>query len=310
MAHTIDVNRPYEEIHEIRFSRGAREIAVRFRTETQLWRLSDGRLTDVRKEDEKDFSISWVRGRQAQVSPGGRYRAVWKQHGGNDDNRHFIELQQMSDGRSLHQLDFLPSGSYRLEGTELAFSPDGTMLLGFADGQLLDYYQGIVNDKYTGTPTVLRLWRVADGRLLFDLRETGCCQKRIAFAPDSKTFAFSNPETGGIRLWRIKEQSLARQPVRQTQHILSQYNDRIRATVQRNWQEPFGVPPGLSCVVRVRVQPGGEVTDVKVERSSGNDAFDRSALAAIRGSAPLPVPTDSNMFEPFREFNFKFGPDV
>lgn len=82
----------------------------------------------------------------------------------------------------------------------------------------------------------------------------------------------------------------------------------IRQRVERAWIRPGAVAAGTSCVVRVRLVPGGEVVDARVVRSSGNAAFDRSVESAVYKASPLPLPTDTQMFEYFRELEFTFKP--
>ena len=82
----------------------------------------------------------------------------------------------------------------------------------------------------------------------------------------------------------------------------------IRQRVERAWIRPGTVAAGISCVVRVRLVPGGEVVDARVVRSSGNAAFDRSVESAVYKASPLPLPTDTQMFEYFRELEFTFKP--
>ena len=63
-------------------------------------------------------------------------------------------------------------------------------------------------------------------------------------------------------------------------------------------------------VLRVRLVPTGEVVDVGVEQSSGNEAFDRSALLAVERSARFQVPSDPKLFENnFRSFTVLFRPE-
>lgn len=78
--------------------------------------------------------------------------------------------------------------------------------------------------------------------------------------------------------------------------------------VERNWIQPPGDISGLSCVVRVRLIPGGEVVDAQVIQSSGNTFFDRSVELATRKAAPLPLPSDPNLFGRFRTLEFYFRP--
>ncbi len=69
-------------------------------------------------------------------------------------------------------------------------------------------------------------------------------------------------------------------------------------------------PAGLSCLIRVKLIPGGEVVDAKVVRSSGDPLFDRSVETAVLKASPLPMPADVAMFKYFREINFNFNPDT
>jgi len=78
--------------------------------------------------------------------------------------------------------------------------------------------------------------------------------------------------------------------------------------VERNWIQPPGDISGLSCVVRVRLIPGGDVVDAQVIQSSGNAFFDRSVELATRKAAPLPLPSDPNLFGRFRTLEFYFRP--
>lgn len=86
------------------------------------------------------------------------------------------------------------------------------------------------------------------------------------------------------------------------------YKALIRQKVSRNWNQPHGAAPGLKCVVRVRLVPGGEVLEAHVIKGSGNAAFDRSVEAAVFKASPLPLPTEADLFEYFREVEFTFSP--
>ena len=90
---------------------------------------------------------------------------------------------------------------------------------------------------------------------------------------------------------------------------LSQYIPYIQDKIQRNWLRPAGSPAGLSCLILVKLIPGGEVVDAKVVRSSGDPLFDRSVETAVLKASPLPLPQDTAMFKHFREIQFIFIPD-
>ena len=92
-------------------------------------------------------------------------------------------------------------------------------------------------------------------------------------------------------------------------HALSQYIPYIQQKIQRNWIRPAGSPPGMSCLILVKLIPGGEVVDARVVRSSGDVLFDRSVETAVLKASHLPLPEDPAMFKYFREINFNFNPD-
>lgn len=88
------------------------------------------------------------------------------------------------------------------------------------------------------------------------------------------------------------------------------YVGQIQREIVQNWSRPPSARNGMEALLRVRLIPTGEVVDVKVEDSSGNDAFDRSAVLAVTKARRFVVPTDSQRFErDFREFTVLFRPD-
>ena len=104
----------------------------------------------------------------------------------------------------------------------------------------------------------------------------------------------------------LQEQIAAEQNARE----IDRYVAVIRQQVERSWRRSG--QPGedqLSCVVLVRLIPGGEVIPggVSIVQSSGNDAFDRSVEAAVYRASPLPVPSGA-LFESFRSLRLNFKP--
>jgi len=88
------------------------------------------------------------------------------------------------------------------------------------------------------------------------------------------------------------------------------YVAQIQREIVQNWSRPPSARNGMEALLRVLLIPTGEVVDVKVEDSSGNDAFDRSAVLAVTKARRFVVPTDSQRFErDFREFTVLFRPD-
>jgi colicin import membrane protein len=106
----------------------------------------------------------------------------------------------------------------------------------------------------------------------------------------------------------LQAQLKAEQEEARARSALSEFIPYIQEKVQRNWLRPAGSPPGLSCLVQVKLIPGGDVASVKVIRSSGDPLFDRSVETAVLKASPLPLPTDGSLFNHFREINFNFDP--
>ena len=62
----------------------------------------------------------------------------------------------------------------------------------------------------------------------------------------------------------------------------------IRATVINRWTRPPSARNGMVAVLSIQLVPTGEVVGVSVLQSSGNNAFDRSAMNAVERSARFP----------------------
>jgi TonB family protein len=58
-------------------------------------------------------------------------------------------------------------------------------------------------------------------------------------------------------------------------------------------------------VIEIRLKPGGAVKTAKIKTSSGNSAFDVSAVKAVYEASPLPVSYD--VFSDLKHFDFKFS---
>ncbi|MEI7867086.1 MAG: cell envelope integrity protein TolA [Candidatus Methylumidiphilus sp.] len=76
-------------------------------------------------------------------------------------------------------------------------------------------------------------------------------------------------------------------------------SSKIRPKVQRYSANISG----RTCTVQVTMIPGGEVQNVSVTQSSGDESFDRSVQAAVLKSSPLPWPDDDKVAEELKTFN-------
>jgi TolA protein len=60
--------------------------------------------------------------------------------------------------------------------------------------------------------------------------------------------------------------------------------------IQQHWIFPETGDKDLLAVISIRIARDGRITVDKIEKSSGNPLFDRSALRAINSASPLPPP--------------------
>lgn len=88
------------------------------------------------------------------------------------------------------------------------------------------------------------------------------------------------------------------------------YVAQIQRDIVQNWSRPPSARNGMQAVLQVFLVPTGEVVDVIVEESSGNESFDRSAILAVNKADRFIVPRESRQFERnFREFTVLFRPE-
>lgn len=112
------------------------------------------------------------------------------------------------------------------------------------------------------------------------------------------------------RLRREVNQTAIATKVSANQAIVAQYQGLIRQRVETKWSRPLSARPGMVVSLRISILPGGEVGNVVPVSSSGDPAFDASAVEAVRRASPLPVPSDVAVFnQSFRNFTLKFRPE-
>ena len=91
--------------------------------------------------------------------------------------------------------------------------------------------------------------------------------------------------------------------------IANRWVPAIQSRVRQFWVRPPGTDPGLTAIVSLRLNPGGDVVigSVKIREGSGNAAFDRSVVDAVYNASPLPVP-DGADFALFADFDLRLRP--
>ena len=86
----------------------------------------------------------------------------------------------------------------------------------------------------------------------------------------------------------------------------------IQAAVINRWTRPPSARNGMVAVLAIQLVPTGEVVGVGVLQSSGDTAFDRSAMTAVNrvGRFPEMAKLDDPTFEAnFRRFQLIFKPE-
>lgn len=66
------------------------------------------------------------------------------------------------------------------------------------------------------------------------------------------------------------------------------YEEAIAMAIEDNWSRPPSARRNMQVVLRIQLIPTGEVVGVSVLKSSGDDAFDRSAVNAVNKAARFP----------------------
>ena len=88
------------------------------------------------------------------------------------------------------------------------------------------------------------------------------------------------------------------------------YAQGIYQLIVANWSRPPSARNGMQTKLMVELVPTGNVVNVTITQSSGNEAFDRSAEQAVRKVGKFDVPKDSDLFEKyFRRFPVLFKPE-
>jgi colicin import membrane protein len=86
----------------------------------------------------------------------------------------------------------------------------------------------------------------------------------------------------------------------------------IQRAVMNRWTRPPSARNGMVAILMIQLVPTGEVVGVSVLESSGNAAFDRSAMTAVErvGRFPEVTQLEREVFErDFRRFQLKFRPE-
>ncbi len=111
----------------------------------------------------------------------------------------------------------------------------------------------------------------------------------------------------------VQEETKTQEEIEQEQRVvrsrISAYTKRINQALIENWSRPSNVEINDNVLVELQLllNPDGTVQDVSVLTSSGNELFDRSALAAVKKITKFAVPNDKKLFDDyFKEVILQF----
>lgn len=92
----------------------------------------------------------------------------------------------------------------------------------------------------------------------------------------------------------------------------ARYVALIKSLISQYWNRPPSARNNMVTEVRINLSPFGDVLDITMLISSGNDEFDRSVIQAIQRAAPLSElkDMDRRVFDQyFRRITFRFRPE-
>ena len=109
-----------------------------------------------------------------------------------------------------------------------------------------------------------------------------------------------------------EEQEQQEQDAVTASEMAASYASLIQQTVINYWSRPPSARNGMEVLLALQLIPTGEIVSVTVVQSSGNTAFDRSAINAVEKAERFPELNDlpSREFEKtFRRFRLLFRPE-
>ena len=92
---------------------------------------------------------------------------------------------------------------------------------------------------------------------------------------------------------------------------ISFFSNLIRDQVIRNWKQPSSAHKGMTVEILITLVPTGEIIQVNLTKSSGNQAFDNSALNAVQKVSKFEnLDMGRKLFDNhFRKFTLVFNPE-
>lgn len=117
----------------------------------------------------------------------------------------------------------------------------------------------------------------------------------------------------------LSQHPMSSQPVEITKKVVNQpvldlnelarYKAMILNAIGKEWIIPPGADRMLSCQLLIKLDASGNVLNVEVLQSSGNEILDQSAVMAVLKASPLPLPQNPLLLEQFRELQLTVKPE-
>lgn len=92
---------------------------------------------------------------------------------------------------------------------------------------------------------------------------------------------------------------------------VQRYSLAVENQVYRRWSRPPSARKDMTVLLAIRLLPSGDIVSAIVREGSGNSAFDRSAVSAVKRVERFEFvrEMESRLFETyFREFEMRFSP--
>ncbi|MBX2808322.1 MAG: cell envelope integrity protein TolA [Cellvibrionaceae bacterium] len=108
-----------------------------------------------------------------------------------------------------------------------------------------------------------------------------------------------------------KNKQIFAEQAREEEALKQSYSALIQQRIGDVWSRPPSARNEMKVILKIYLIPTGEVVDVAVTKSSGNSAFDRSAVQAVKKARQFPElnTMPSRLFEQqFRTLSLEFSP--
>ncbi|WP_067514533.1 cell envelope integrity protein TolA [Endozoicomonas ascidiicola] len=113
----------------------------------------------------------------------------------------------------------------------------------------------------------------------------------------------------------LAAEARAQQEAQQLEHDQleqARYVALIRQLASQYWNRPPSARNGMVAEVRINLSPFGDVLDISMMTSSGNEEYDRSVIQALRRASPFSElkNLERRLFDQyFRQITFRFSPE-